>query len=128
VLGAVTVVDDDGDRARRIARREVAEYVDVVAQFDPTIVLDPELVERVRALVAAREHAAAGALLPDDVLDGFAFVGTPEQVALQAEAVLAAGARRVDFGTPHGEPERRGVELLCRDVLPRLRSTIEARG
>jgi 5,10-methylenetetrahydromethanopterin reductase len=122
VLGAVTVVDEDGDRARRIARREVVEYVDVVAELDPTIVLDPELLGRVRALVAVGNHQEAGALLSDEVLDRFAFAGTPQQVALQVEAVLAAGARRVDFGTPHGEPERRGVELLCREVAPRLLS------
>jgi 5,10-methylenetetrahydromethanopterin reductase len=128
VLGAVTVVDDDGDRARRIARREVAAYVDVVAELDPTIALDPELLARVRALVAVGNHQAAGALLPEEVLDRFAFAGTPQQVVLQVEAVLAAGARRVDFGTPHGEPERRGVELLCKEVAPRLLSMAEARG
>ena len=36
-------------------------------------------------------------------------------------AVFAAGAGRIDFGTPHGAPERRGVELLCTQVVPRLR-------
>jgi 5,10-methylenetetrahydromethanopterin reductase len=106
VLGAVTVVDDDGERARSIARREVAMYLPVVAELDPTFVLDPEQL---------------GTEIPDDVLDRFAFAGTPEQVAAQAEAVFAAGAGRIDFGTPHGEPERRGVELLCTQVLPRLR-------
>jgi len=128
VLGAVTVVDDDGDRARRIARREVAAYVDVVAELDPTIALDPELLGRVRALVAVGNHQAAGALLPEEMLDRFAFAGTPQQVVHQVEAVLAAGARRVDFGTPHGGPERRGVELLCKEVAPRLLSMAETRG
>src|SRR5439155_15487716 len=126
VFGAVTVVDEDAERARRIARREVVEYVGVVARFDPTIVLEPQLVARVRALVAAGDHEAAGALLPDEVLERFAFAGTPEQIVVQAEALFAAGARRVDFGTPHGEPERHGVELLCREVAPRLRSIVEA--
>ena len=126
VLGAVTVVDEDGRRARRVARREVAMYLAVVAELDPTVVLEPELVTRVRALVAAGEDARAGELIPDDVLDRFAFAGTPEQVALHAEAVFAAGAGRVDFGTPHGVPERRGVELLCAEVVPRLRSTVGA--
>jgi 5,10-methylenetetrahydromethanopterin reductase len=55
------------------------------------------------------------------VLSLFAFAGTPADVAAQAEAVLDAGALRVDFGTPHGIDERHGVELLCREVLPRLR-------
>jgi len=113
VLGAVTVVDEDGERARSIARREVAMYLAVVAELDPTFSLDPQL------LADVREGAAAH--IPDDVLDRFAFAGTPEQVVAHAEAVFAAGAGRIDFGTPHGEPEQRGVELLCTQVLPRLR-------
>jgi 5,10-methylenetetrahydromethanopterin reductase len=120
VFGAVTVVDEDGDRARALARREVAMYVDVVGALDPTTELDPELLRRLAALVAAGEHDAAGALLPDDLLHRFAFAGTPAEVADQAEALFEAGAHRVDFGTPHGIDEPHGVELLCREVLPRL--------
>jgi len=115
VFGAVTVVDEDGKAARDLARREVALYLPVVAHRDVTAPLEPELVERLRA-----EGAQAASLVSDDVLDRFAFAGTPAQVAEHAEAVLEAGARRVDFGTPHGIDERRGVELLCRAVLPRL--------
>jgi 5,10-methylenetetrahydromethanopterin reductase len=121
VIGAVTVVDEDDDRARTIARREVAMYLAVVADLDPTFSLEPELVTRLRALVASGDDDAAGALISDDVLDRFAFAGTPERVAAHAEAVFDAGAGRIDFGTPHGLPEVRGVELLCTQVLPRLR-------
>ena len=121
VLGAVTVVDEDGARARAAARREVAMYVDVVGALDPTAPVEPELLRRIGALVAAGDHAAAGALISDDVLSLFAFAGTPAEVAAQAAAVLDAGALRVDFGTPHGIDERHGVDLLCREVLPRLR-------
>ncbi len=105
VLGAVTVVDEDGDRARAVARREVAMYLDVVAALDPTFSVAPP---------------EPGDEIPDDVLDRFAFAGTPEQVVAHAEAVFEAGAGRIDFGTPHGVPEERGVELLCTQVLPRL--------
>jgi 5,10-methylenetetrahydromethanopterin reductase len=121
VLGAVTVVDGDGERARSHARRDVAMYLAVVADLDPTVSLELELVSRVRELVAAGDDEAAGALIPDDVLDRFAFAGTPEQIVAHAEAAFEAGAGRIDFGTPHGVPEARGVELLCTQVLPRLR-------
>jgi 5,10-methylenetetrahydromethanopterin reductase len=121
VLGAVTVVDEDAARARTFARIEVAMYLAVLAELDPTFSVDPELVSRVRALVGSGDYEDAGALIPDDALDRFAFAGTPAQIAAQAEAVFDAGAGRVDFGTPHGIPEARGVELLCREVLPRLR-------
>jgi 5,10-methylenetetrahydromethanopterin reductase len=113
VLGAVTVVDEDGERARAIARREVAMYLAVVAELDPTSSVDPELLSRVRDGESAQ--------IPDDVLDRFAFAGTPADVAAQAEAVFDAGAGRIDFGTPHGVPEEHGVELLYTQVLPRLR-------
>jgi 5,10-methylenetetrahydromethanopterin reductase len=112
VLGAVTVVDEDGQRARSIARREVAMYLGVVAELDPTFSVDPELLARVRE--------GAVAQIPDEVLDRFAFAGTPQQLVAHAEAAFDAGAGRIDFGTPHGVPERRGVELLCTQVLPRL--------
>ena len=121
VFGAVTVVDKDGEHARTIARHEVAMYLAVVAELDPTVSLDPELIARVRQLVAAGDDAGAGALISDDILDRFAFAGTPAQIAAQAVALFDAGAGRVDFGTPHGVSGRRGVELLCGEVLPRLR-------
>jgi 5,10-methylenetetrahydromethanopterin reductase len=124
VLGAVTVVDEDDDRARQVARRDVAMYLAVVADLDPTVSLDPDLVARVRSLVAAGDDLGAGALLSDDVLDLFAFAGSPARVAEHAEHVFEAGAGRVDFGTPHGIPEHRGVELLCREVAPRLAASL----
>ncbi len=121
VLGAVTVVDVDGAAARRLARAEVAMYLAVVAALDPTVTLDPDLLARIRALVADGDHQGAGALVDDDLLDRFAFAGTPEQVAAQARALYAAGASRVEFGTPHGLDPTTGVELLGRRVLPLLR-------
>ena len=121
VLGAVTVVDSDGVAARRRARGEVAMYLAVVAGLDPTVQLPPDLLERVRALVRADDHEGACALIPDDVLDLFAFSGTPEHVAALAQRVLDAGADRVDFGTPHGLTDAEGVTLLGTRVLPCLR-------
>jgi 5,10-methylenetetrahydromethanopterin reductase len=121
VFGAVTVVDEDGGRARALARREVAMYVDVVGALDPTTDLDPELLERIGERVGAGDHDGAGSLVGDELLARFAFAGTPAEVAEQAEALFDAGALRVDFGTPHGIDEVHGVELLCAEVLPRLR-------
>jgi 5,10-methylenetetrahydromethanopterin reductase len=103
VVGAVTVVDEDDVAARALAREEVALYLPVVAGHDPTVDLDLEAPE-----------------ISDAVLDLFAFAGSPERIAEHAEALFAAGADRVEFGTPHGIDERRGVELLGAQVLPLL--------
>jgi len=100
VVGAVTVVDEDGDAARAHAAQEVAMYIDVVGGLDPTL-----------------------GLAPDDPvpLDRFVIAGTPEEVAAHAQRLLDAGAKRVDFGTPQGLTSSHGVQLLCDRVLPLLR-------
>ena len=121
VLGAVTVVDRDGPAARRRARVEVARYLAVVADLDPTTQLPDGFAGRLTDLVAAGRDEAAGALIPDDVLDRFAFSGTPAHVAELARRVLDAGAGRVDFGAPHGLTDAGGVALLGTAVLPQLR-------
>ena len=100
VVGAVTVVDEDGARASEHARAQVQMYLDVVADLDPTLELRP------------------GELPPPEK---FVLAGTPEQVAAHALALYDAGAHRVEFGTPQGLTTRRGVDLICDRVLPLLR-------
>ena len=102
VAGAVTVVADDGEAARRLARSAVAMYVDVVGELDSTA------------------RVSAGGTISDEVLDRFAIAGTPEQVATRANALFEAGARRVEFGSPHGLTADEGIRLLGEQVLPRL--------
>ena len=122
VMGAVTIVDEDGERARSRARTEVAMYVDVVGPLDPTHPIDPELLARVHELVEGGRHQDAGSLIPDEVLDTFALAGTPDQVAAHAAELFAAGAGRVDFGPPLGlDGPLSGIELLAKRVLPALR-------
>jgi 5,10-methylenetetrahydromethanopterin reductase len=103
VIGAVTVVAEDGQAARHIARSAVAMYLEVVGQLD-----------------AATPTPNRGTI-SDEMLDRFAMAGTPEQVAAQAKALLDAGARRVEFGSPHGLTADEGIRLLGEQVIPRLR-------
>jgi 5,10-methylenetetrahydromethanopterin reductase len=120
VLGAVSVVDQDGAAARARARREVALYLPVVAALDPTVQLDPDLLQRLRAAADRYDFAAAAALISDDLLQQFALAGTPQEIADQALALFAAGASRVELGTPHGLTTEEGVRLLGEHVLPLL--------
>jgi len=96
-------------------------YLDVVGALDPTVSLPRELLDAIGAALRTEGPEAAGSLIPDDVLDVFAFAGTPEQVAEHAIRVLDAGADRVEFGTPHGLSDERGIELLATSVLPVVR-------
>ena len=120
VVGAVTVVDDDGEQARRRARTQVARYLNVVGAMDSTAVVSAELVAEVDAELAAGRVEAAGDLVPDEVLDAFAFAGTPEQVADHALACYAAGATRVEFNSPYTMDGT--LDLLADKVLPLIRA------
>ena len=61
------------------------------------------------------------------MLDLFAFAGEPARIVELASRLFDAGADRVEFGTPHGIDEARGVDLLAREVVPALRRDLSAR-
>lgn len=119
-LGAVTVVDEDRHAARALARREVALYLPVVAPLDPTIV-DRAWLGRITTAAGRSDYAAVARDISDEMLDRFAFAGRPADVVRQVEGLIAGGATRVEFGTPHGVDPVRGVRLLGEHVLPALR-------
>jgi 5,10-methylenetetrahydromethanopterin reductase len=100
VVGAVTVVGEDGDAARRRAAEAVRMYLDVVGRLDASLEL------------------AAGDAVP---IERFVLAGTPDDVARQTIALIDAGAYRVEFGTPQGQTTDEGVALLCDRVLPAVR-------
>lgn len=120
-LGAVTVVDEDRDVARALIRREMALYLPVVAGLDSTVTVDPELLARIDTLVSRGELVEAGNLIPDELLDRFAFAGNPNDIIHQSEALFAAGVTRIEFGTPHGVTPADGLRLLGERVLPASR-------
>jgi 5,10-methylenetetrahydromethanopterin reductase len=101
VVGCVSVVDEDGDWARERARVAVAPYLEVVARHDPTLELRPG---------------------QEPPLERFTIAGTPEEVAARVLELWAAGADRVELGTPQGRTTPDGIDLLCDRVLPLLRS------
>jgi len=120
VLGAVTVVDLDGEAARKQARREAALYLSIIAELDHSLNLEPELLERIKAATAEYDYEQVASNISDDLLRRLAFAGTPEEVAEQAATLFEAGAQRVEFGTPHGLSEDEGLRLLGEHVLPAL--------
>jgi 5,10-methylenetetrahydromethanopterin reductase len=121
VVGAVTVVAEDGDTARRRAREEVAMYLEVVGRLDPTTEVPEDLLAKIGRLLRENDREGAGRLIPRDLLDRFAFAGRPNEITEHAIALLDAGADGIEFGTPHGLSDGEGVRLLGSRVLPELR-------
>jgi 5,10-methylenetetrahydromethanopterin reductase len=123
VVGAVTVVDKDGGAARAFAKQKVGLYLPVVANLDPTIQVEAELLERIEAIGQADAAERVVDLISDELLERFAFAGTAVEVSEQAIRLFDAGVNRIEFGTPHGLKERSGLEHLGRQVLPALRAS-----
>ena len=123
-LNAVAVVDADRRAARAAARTAVAPYFDVVARFDQTLEIDPDLLARIGRHCSMGDHIEAGRLIPDDLLTRFAFCGTPDDVARHAASILDAGAQRVEFDTPFGLTPAGGIDLLCNEVIGRVRAEL----
>jgi 5,10-methylenetetrahydromethanopterin reductase len=122
-IGAVCVCDEDREAARAAARRSVALYLPVVAPLDPTVEVEPELVERLRTHTDRHEYDQAGALISDTLLEKFAFAGNPTDLIRQAEGLFAGGATRVEFGTPHGIEPAKGIRFIGEQVIPALKGT-----
>ena len=114
-LGAVTVVDQDRQAARLLARYKVAPYLPVVAGLDPST--DPEWLVRIKAADARGDVEALTRDISDDVLDRFAFAGRPGDLVRQVEAIVQAGATRVEFGTPLGADPVAAIGLLGEHVV-----------
>lgn len=120
-VGAVCLVDEDRAAARAAARRSVALYLPVCAPLDTTVSVEPELVRRLQSLANQQAWDDAAALISDDLLEKFAFAGDAADIIRQCEALFDAGARRVEFGTPHGLDPARGIKLLGEQVVPALK-------
>ncbi|MEP6987722.1 MAG: LLM class flavin-dependent oxidoreductase, partial [Chloroflexota bacterium] len=86
-----------------------------------TVTIEPELVERLRGHADKGEAKEGARLISDDLLDRFAFSGNAADLIAQAERCFAAGAGRIEFGTPHGLIPETGIRIIGEQVLPALR-------
>ncbi len=120
VVGAVCVVDEDGEQAKALARRAVALYMPVVTQLDPTMEIAPDLSQRIQEAVHQQNESQIDALISDDLLAKFAFAGTLSDIIDHCERLFDAGTSRIEFGTPHGISSDKGIRLLGEQVLPAL--------
>jgi 5,10-methylenetetrahydromethanopterin reductase len=121
-FGAVTVVDRDRSKAESIARREVAMYVGAVARLEPVAPPSEEEIREVEAALASGDEKRAGEALSRETLRRFACFGTPEDIAAQLTELFDAGVDLFELGTPHGIDEIEAIEVLGRELLPRLPS------
>lgn len=121
VAGAVTVVDEDGEKAKNLAKREVSLYLPVVASLDPTLNLPHDVLDEISKAAKIQDYATAAQFIDDDLLEKFVFAGTPSDIIKQSKELFTAGVGRLEFGTPHGLDSSHGIKLLGKEVLPEIR-------
>jgi 5,10-methylenetetrahydromethanopterin reductase len=119
-MGAVTVVDEDRILARTLAKRQLSLYLPVVAKLDPTVSLELEFINRVKRAVEVEDFRTAEKIIPDSILEKFAFAGDEKDIIRKSEAIYEAGITRIEFGTPHGLRPETGIRLLGEKVIPWL--------
>ena len=121
-LGFCSVGND-----RRVALdecRSMAAWVPATFPFYADAAgIPPEVTGRIKAAYAGGDiHDAGGAekLTPDEVVQAFAFAGTPDDVARQVETIRDAGFTHIELFLT-GHDRRRTVELFARHALPVFR-------
>lgn len=125
-IGAVTVIDSDRAAARQAARQSAVLYLPVVAPLDPSVQVEPELIARLQQHAEANDFVGGARLISDELLDKFAFSGDAGDLIRQCEALYAAGADRIELGTPHGlHAAGTGIDLIGQKVIPALQSWLK---
>ena len=123
-LGCVTVVDEDGDKARELAKREVALYLPVIMRYDKTITIEEEILTKMTLLANKFDYKGITEYIDDELLNKFTFSGTPEDIIHQTLAIFKKKGDRVEYGTPHGTTSEKGIDLLGTQVLPAVREKL----
>lgn len=129
VLGAVTVVDKDRQNALATAKRRAAMYIDVIGDKDPFAMEQYEKeIRQVQGLMSEGKHEEATNVISDELARLFVFAGTPDDIIEQSLSIYKAGAKRIEFGSPHGVETLPGINLLGQEVLPVLHKELSSLG
>ena len=101
------------------ARRECALYLPVVAELDPSLQLDPELLARIKDAADRYAFDEAAALISDDLLYRFAIAGTPDEVAEHAAEILTRVQRVSNLVRPTALALRKACDSWAKKFCPR---------
>lgn len=135
-----TILDDDLDRARLMARSMAAGYYEYSPMlFDPPgFTWDGPDIEELKKQVWPDFHHASDleasgrvvSFLSDEIADAFALYGTPQMIAEQLADVLSLGYR-IDMVIPHpmptpppGGPRPDYIERVPTEIFPILKNLL----
>jgi 5,10-methylenetetrahydromethanopterin reductase len=116
----------DRDEARALGRRMLAQFLplDVFAPQVEFHEIGAREVDAVRTAQAAGDTARAAGAISDRTLDTFVASGVAADVVEGLERLVEAGPSTVTFSGRLGPDPRAALELLGREVLPAISTTI----
>ena len=117
-LGCVTVLDEDSDKAKELAKKEVALYLPVIAKLDSTLKIKDDVLMKISSKASKFDFKGAAEFIDDSLLKKFSFAGTADEIINQTLEIFNKGGTRVEYGTPHGLNSIEGIKLLGDQVLP----------
>jgi 5,10-methylenetetrahydromethanopterin reductase len=113
-------ISPDGKRAREDAKIHVARHL--LHSFPVELDVDLEVIACIRAAYDYEEHMVMGAkhadLVPDELVERFALVGTPTDVLRQTRALLDTGINHLTI-VPRGD-KKYIIDTFAREIMPRL--------
>jgi 5,10-methylenetetrahydromethanopterin reductase len=108
----------DRSAARRLASALLAPFLPHLEPMLGFYGIDPDLVARVSAALAAGDGDAAARLVPGDIVDLFMAAGDPDDVGRGLERLRASGVHEVSFSGVLGPDPEAALTLLGETVLP----------
>ena len=114
-------LDEDRAAARRALAQKVAYYGHALSPmiYERLGVQREDFAPIEQALMAERDEAKATRLVNDAMLR-IGVVGNANDLVARLQPLVAAGADHISFGPPLGPQPLKAIELLGREVLPRL--------
>lgn len=116
---ALTCVDRDGARARRLARPVLASFL---GEFGTNTMTDAYgISDRLRDMIDRLGPDGIDAEMPDQWLEDLALVGSPAEVEAKMRAWLDAGLDSICIFFPDPDLEQQTIELVAEQVIPAFR-------
>jgi 5,10-methylenetetrahydromethanopterin reductase len=113
-------ISPDGKRARQDVKIHVARHV--LHSFPTELNVEPEVIARIRAAYDYEEHMVMGArhadLVPDELVERYALVGTPTDVLLQTRTLLDTGIDHLTI-VPRGD-KKYILDTFAREIMSKI--------
>ena len=115
-------LDEDRAAARLVLAQKIAYYGHALSPmiYERLGVQREDFAPIERALMVERDEAKAADLVSDQMLT-IGVVGDTRDLVARLQPLIAAGADHISFGPPLGPQPLQAIELLGREVLPKLK-------